>query len=119
MNFDVTARELGVAHRGWSRHDLALDAEHRFRTDRLRACHHLGGSPARPHRDLHEPGAVAQIEEDDPSEVAAPVDPAAQFHLLPDVLLAKLAAAMGSLGCPSHAFASVYAPPISASHRMR
>jgi hypothetical protein len=45
------------------------------------------------------------------------VDPAPQTNSLPHVLCPQRTAAMGSQGCLSHA--RVYAPPLSASHRMR
>jgi hypothetical protein len=45
------------------------------------------------------------------------VDPASQANPLPHVLVPQRAAAVGSQGCLSHA--CVYAPPLSASHRMR
>jgi hypothetical protein len=119
VHLDVTGGQLGIAHVRGTGDDVALDEENGLRTHRLRARQDFGGRPARPKGDLDQAVAIAQIEEHDAAKVAAPVDPAAQLHLLSDVLLAKLAAAMGSLGCPSHAFASVYAPPISASHRIR
>ena len=71
----------------------------------------------RPHGDLDETVAIAEIDENDPPEVAAAMYPASQADLLPDVLFSQRAAAVGSQGCLSHA--GVYAPPLSASHRMR
>jgi hypothetical protein len=41
---------------------------------------------------------VAQVDEDQPAMVAAPVDPARQADGLPDIGLAKLAAGVGAIG---------------------
>ena len=51
-----------------------------------------GDGPARVEGELHDPGAVAQVDEDEPAEVAAPVNPAAQSHRLTDLVASQLAA---------------------------
>jgi hypothetical protein len=76
VHFDVARGQVGVAHRRWPSDDFALDEDDGLRTDGLRAAEDFRGGPSRPERHLDEPIAIAQVEEDDASEVAAPVDPA-------------------------------------------
>ena len=115
LNFP--GRELRVAHSGRTGDDLALDEHDGLRPHRLGARDEIGRRPTRPDRDLYQAVTIAEIDKDDSSEVAAAVDPAPQPNPLPHVLFPQRAAAVGSQGCLSHA--GVYAPPLSASHRMR
>jgi len=117
VHLDITSRELGVAHGRRTGDDLALDEQDGLGPHRLRAGHEIGRGPGRPDCDLYQSVAIAEIEKDDSSEVAAAVDPAPQPNPLPHVLFPQRAAAVGSQGGLSHA--GVYAPPLSASHRMR
>ena len=113
VDLDLAGRQLWVPHVPRARNDLALQFDHR-----------LAGQPgcgpadvfrcARADRDLDDPGAVAQIDEHDPTEVAAPVHPSAQPHPLPHVLRPQLAAAVRAPGRPTQV---VYVA--SASHTAR
>ena len=113
LHLDVAGRELGVLHVGGSRRHLTRDLDHR-----------LAGQPAghppyvlgrgRADRNLHDPSAVTQIDEDDPSKIPPPVYPAPQPYLLPHVLHAQLAATVRTPGCAADA---VY--KASASHSTR
>ena len=87
VDLDIAGRELGVAHRGRARNDLTLDGEHRFGRDGLREGQRIGGRPSWSDRHLNDPVAIAEVEEDDSSQVAAPVDPPPQSHALPDVFV--------------------------------
>ncbi len=117
VDLDFAGREVGVVHRGRTGDHLALDEHDRLRPHALGASHEIGRCPSRSYGDLDEAVTIAEIEKDDSSEIAAAVDPAPQTDPLSDVLLPQRAAAVGSQGCLSHA--CVYAPPLSASHRMR
>jgi hypothetical protein len=47
-------------------------------------------------RKLHQPVAVPQVKEDDPTEIAAAMDPAAQTNRLADVSARERTATMGT-----------------------
>ena len=86
-----TSREAMPASRadlGAQRH-VALDQHHRLRA-RPTAARAItsGGRPARIAGELHEAGAVAQVDEDEAAEVAAAVHPAAEADALADVFAA-------------------------------
>ena len=93
-DLDRTGRHLGV---GGARRPLPHAAHHpqdvlrphllggTERFDRVGVAHHL-----------HEPGAVAQIDEDHASVVAAPMHPAAERDALSDQILGDGAAEMGA-----------------------
>jgi len=63
--------------------DLALYEHDGLRPHRLGASDEIGRRPTRPERDLYQAVAIAEIEKDDSSEVAAAVDPAPQPNPLP------------------------------------
>ena len=58
------------------------------------------------HRDLHRAGAIPQVDKDHAAMVAASVHPAAQLHLLIDVLFAQVAATVAAHGSFSRGQAS-------------
>jgi hypothetical protein len=96
VHLNIAGGKIGIPHRGWTSHHLTLDQHHRFGADRLGASEDVRGRPSGTDRDLYEPVAIPQVEEDDASKVAAPVDPAPQSHALSDVFFSQCAAAMGS-----------------------
>ena len=117
VHFDLASRELRILHVGRTGDDFALHHDHGLRPETLGAGDDVGRGPSRTERHLDDAVAVAQVEEDDSSQVAAPVDPTPQAHPLADVLPPQRPTAVAAPGCPSHR--SVYAPPLSASQRMR
>jgi len=96
VDLDIAGRQLGIAALRRARDDLAFDGDDRFALERVGLRDELGWCPGRPDADLDDAVPIAQIDEDDSSEVAAPVDPAPQAYPLPGVLLAELAAAVGA-----------------------
>src|SRR5437867_67339 len=117
VDLDVAGRQLDVPSLRRAQHDLPLDRDHGFALERVRLRDELGRRPRRSDADLDDAVPIPQVDEDDSAQVAAPVDPAPQSHPLTGGCLAQLAAAMGPERCPRHA--GVYAPPLSASTRMR
>jgi hypothetical protein len=112
VHLDIPRRQVRVFHVGGSSDNRTEHLDDSFPgeptrllTDILRRVGADG--------NLDNPGSVSQVDEHNPAEVTAPVHPAPQLHLLPHVLRAQLAAAMGAPGRPSH---GVYAP--SAAHNV-
>src|SRR5207245_4688692 len=116
VDLDIAGRQLGIAALRRARDDLAFDRDDRFALEGVGLRDELGRCPGRPDADLDEAVPIPQINEDNSAEVAAPVDPPPQAHSLPGVLLAKLAAAMGSEGWPTQPGACG-APPRPAPSR--
>src|SRR5687768_8532898 len=79
-DFDIAGGKLRIAHALGPRNDLALDEYDSLCPERRRRVDHLLRSRARVKRDLHEAGAVAQIDEDDSAKRAPPVHPASKPH---------------------------------------
>ena len=83
VHLDLARRELRVARGlGPERHRPAHQHD-RFRPRRRRARHHLGRGPVRIAGELHQPGPVAQIDEDQAAQVAAAMHPSAEPDRLP------------------------------------
>ena len=113
VDLDLAGRELGVPHVRRARDDFAFHFDDRLARQGARDAADVfrrAGADG----DLYETGAVAQIDEHDPAQVAAPVHPPAQPHALPRVLRPQLAAAQRAPRRPTHV---AYAP--SASHTAR
>ena len=113
MDLDLAGRELGVPHVRRARDDLAFHFDDRLTGQSASDAAHVfrrAGTDG----DLHEAGAVAEVDEHDAAQVAAPVHPPAQPHALADVLRPQLAAAQRAPRRPTH---GAYAP--SASHTAR
>ena len=58
--------------------DLPFDQDHRFGAELGSRGHHFGRRPARVEGELQEPVAVAEVDEDEPPQVAHAVDPATE-----------------------------------------
>jgi hypothetical protein len=56
----------------------------------------FGRCPRRPDADLYDAIPIAKIDENDSSEITAPVDPASQTYALSNVVLPQRTAAVGS-----------------------
>ena len=92
-----TGRKLVVEGFGGSRPNLADHLQHGFAAQMLR--HREGfSSQVGIHRDLNSAAAIAQIDENHSAVVAATIHPAAQLHLLIDVLLAQVSATVAAHG---------------------
>ena len=89
-NLDVARRQLGVAHRRRDAPRRPFDQHDGLGAERSAATsQRLGRRGGRIERHLHEPGAVAQVDEDEPAEIARAMHPAAQSHARADVLESK------------------------------
>ncbi len=64
---------------------MPRDEHHRLGAEAGRALHHVRRRPRRVAGELDQARPVAQVDEDQAAEVAAPVDPAAQAHLAADL----------------------------------
>ena len=79
--------------------DDALDHNGALRADRGRGRNHLGRGPLGVERHLHQPLAIAQVNEDEPAEVARLVHPSAEGDSLARVLDAEGAAQVRAERC--------------------
>ena len=78
-----------------ARDERALGAEDELVADLVRELGRLGRE-LRVDHELRDPGAVAEVDEDEPAVVAAARRPAREGQLLADELLAGLAAHVGT-----------------------
>ena len=88
---DVAGRQLRVAGRLAARDQLAPCAHDAFETQRVRRGMRLG-RVLRVHDELHEAGAVSQVDEYEPAVIAPSTDPARQRQHTSRVLGARLTA---------------------------
>ena len=116
VDFHVAGRKLGIAHRGGSRDHFAFDQDHRFGAEFPGGGDDIGRRPAGTEGDLHEPIAIAQVDEHDPAEVATPVHPPSQTDALAHVLFPQRARTVSSKARPTDVYAI---PPPSASRMIR
>jgi hypothetical protein len=93
MDLDVAGSHLGIAV-FTAIHHFPADKHYRFRRDLGDELHHGRRRPIRTERALNHPVAVAQVEEDEPPEIAASVDPTAEPYSRADVVRAECAAAV-------------------------
>ena len=100
-DLELTGQDLHLARRHVRVHGaLGARAHPPGDPQDVLAAHALGGleglQGVRVDDDLHDAAAVAQVDEDDPAVVAAAVDPAAQDHVLADLLRGHVTAVVGS-----------------------
>ena len=91
LDLDRARRQVRVDGVGCAGDDLALGLEDELVADLLRELCRLGRMLGVDH-ELGDPGAVAEVDEDEPAVVTAAGRPAGQRLARADVLLAKLAA---------------------------
>ena len=101
-HFHLTRAHVWVHAVGLARHDLTFAQHDRLHPDRRRQCLHVGGTPRRPERELHQPGAVTQIDEDQSPEIAAAVHPPAEADDAPHVTASQQAAGISAQGGGQH-----------------
>ena len=89
IDFDLAGRQFGVLGAGGPLAQLAVDAHHPFRAQRLGQ---LEGRAVGVGHHLREAVMVAQVDEQHAAMVADAVAPAGQPHGLADVALAQRAA---------------------------
>ena len=94
VHLDVTRGERAVPGHLRTQPHRAFDQHDRLRPRRRRPPHHLGRRPPRVARQLHDPGAVAEVDEYEAAEVAAAVHPPAKSHRFAHLVAPQLAAAM-------------------------
>ena len=92
LELDLAGRQLRVDRLRRAGDDLALGAEDELVPELVRHGVRLGRALGVDH-ELADPGAVAQVDEDEPAVVAPRVDPAGERQALADVLGPHLAAA--------------------------
>ncbi len=85
MHFDLTGGHPGVAPDFGTDVHLSLDEHNRLGADRGGASDHLGRAPARIERELHQSGTIAEVEEDQATQVAAAMHPPAETDALASV----------------------------------
>jgi hypothetical protein len=95
-NFDLARCQLVVAHLRWTERDLSPDDHDAFLSERRRFLYLALRRPLRVERDLHQSGAVSEIEEDQSAEVSRAMYPTAQRDRLSRVLRAQRASLVGS-----------------------
>ena len=91
LDLDGAGRHVGVDGLGGAGDDLALRLEDELVADLLRELRRLG-RVLRVDHELRDPGAVAEVDEDEAAVVAAARGPAGERLARADVLLAELAA---------------------------
>src|SRR5690349_23698621 len=102
LHLDLPGREIGVRHVRRPGGHLAFDLDHRLARQAAGDSSRRLWRP-RPHGDLDDPGAVAQVDEHDAPEVAAAMHPSAEPDALAHVLCAQIAAPMRAAGGSTHA----------------
>ena len=88
VDLHLTRGELRVLHLGRPRDHAAAHHDDRLRAHRLCAGDRVGRRPAGTERHLDDSLAVTQVEEHDPTEVAAAMHPPAESYRLPHVFRA-------------------------------
>jgi hypothetical protein len=98
----LAGRHIGI--QGFRRPggDLSAHQDHGLGRHRRRLLDDLRRTPVRSECDLHDPVAVAQIQEDQPAEIAPAVDPAAELHARADMGRAESTAAVCAHGSGGH-----------------
>ena len=91
LHLDGACRQVRVDRLRCAGDDLALGLEDELVADLVRELGRLG-RPLGVDHELRDPGAVAEVDEDEPAVVAAARRPAGEGHAGADVLLAELAA---------------------------
>ena len=83
-----TGGHIRVDRLGRAFGDDSLDFGHPFETRRIQDCSDLGLF-LRPHDDLHNATAIANLQKDQPPQIPPAVDPALQFDSLSHILPAQ------------------------------
>ena len=91
LHLDGARRQVRVDRLRRAGDDLALGLEDELVADLVRELGRLG-RPLRVDHELRDPGAVTQVDEDEPAVVTAPRRPAGEGEARADVLITKLAA---------------------------
>ncbi len=79
-DLELARRHLGVDRLGRAAHDRAGDGDHVLGAERVPERERFGRLVG-VEDELHEPGAVTQVDEDDAAVVAAAMDPAGDPNL--------------------------------------
>jgi hypothetical protein len=97
-DFDITGFHLRIPHLDRACRYVTVDYDHSLETKLSRSFDYRLWSGPRIEGDLNDSGAIAQIEENDPAEVAGPVHPSAKLDAGTDVRGSQLTSQMGSTG---------------------
>src|SRR5689334_2815639 len=95
VDFNSSRDQLAIARGLRSQGNGAGNQHDRLGTEPCRSLHHLRRGPLRVERELHQPCAIPQIDEDESSEIPPAMHPAAEPHLLPELLAGQRASAVG------------------------
>ena len=96
-HFHSARRQLVIEGFGWSCPHPAIHLEHGFAAQMFSNSEGLG-TEVGIHRDLYRSAAIAQVDENHAAVIAASIHPAAQLHLLINVLLTQVAATVAAHG---------------------
>ena len=91
LDLDLARREVRIHGVGRAQHDLPFRLEDELAADLVRERGRIGGALGVDH-ELHLPGEVAQVDEDEPAVVAARVGPAGELDALAGIGGAERAA---------------------------
>ena len=96
-HFHGSRRQLVVQGVAGPGPDFPFNLQHGFAAQMLGDGEGVGAQ-IRVHRDLHRAAAVPQVDENHPAVITASIHPAAQLHLLINVLFAQVAATVAAHG---------------------
>ncbi len=96
VDFDLARAQAGVARGLRPERDDPAHQHDGLRAESRGLGHHRGRGPVGIERELHQPGTVAQVDEDQAAEITPPVHPAPEPHLPADVGAGELTGAMGA-----------------------
>jgi len=96
VHLDLARDQVGIAGRFGAQGHVPCGQDHRLRPQGGGTLHDVGRGPFGIERELHQPGAIAQVHEDQAAQVAAAMDPSAQAHPLPERGTRELATHVGA-----------------------
>ena len=88
-HLDIAAFELGVTHLGRPGHDLTGNEDDALGTETTRQLESLWRREIRIERDLNDPGAIAEVDEHETTEVSPSMHPSSKAHTCSDVFDAE------------------------------
>jgi hypothetical protein len=101
-DLDLAGAHVGVHPVGLAGHDLPVAHHDRLHANGGGQCLHFRCAPRRPEGELHQPRAIAQVDEDQTAKVATPMYPPAQANGAAHIAAPKQAAGVGAHGRGEH-----------------
>ena len=96
VDLDLARDQAGIARRLGPQLHRAGDEHHRLRAQGGGALHDLGRGPLGVAGELHQPGAVAQIDEHQSAEIPPPMHPPAETDLAAEIGPGQCAGEVGA-----------------------